>query len=108
MVGSAAVAPIPENRSFEDGHSYHADDSTRDIEERATVNLLVHAPPDTDDNGKGRVSGPAKCFPRFVSLYWPEKLLLVLQYGQLFALLWAFAREWPLPAFFRDASRCVL
>lgn len=45
---------------------------------------------------------------RGVSLYWPEKAVLLLQYGQLFALLWAFALAWPLPTLFGQVTRCVL
>ena len=63
-----------------------------------------------DNNGKTKVNRRNwRCLTctRSASLFWPEKLLLLLHYGQIFALLWAFARAWPLPAFFQDATRFV-
>jgi hypothetical protein len=42
---------------------------------------------------------------RRVSLFWVEKLWLVVQYGQLYALMWAFARAWPLPFVLRSNTR---
>jgi len=69
-----------------------------------------------DGNGKERRGGCASaCSPaawwqwlwhtRHTSLYWAEKWALCVQYGQLFALLWAFARPWPFPFQFRNRTR---
>ncbi|RYY34747.1 hypothetical protein EON62_03010 [archaeon] len=83
----------------------------------SVVNHAAHEEEARDGAG-GKRSGCARgkryfCTPsltphrRTVSLYWPEKLLLLLQYGQLFGLLWAFARPWPFPYLFRNRTRYV-
>jgi hypothetical protein len=103
--GAAMAGSLPRKSSAGEG-------GTR----RASVAGKPRAAAAEDANGKQRRAGCCTaCSPaawwhwlvntRHTSLYWAEKAALCVQYGQLFALLWAFARPWPFPFQFRNRTR---
>jgi hypothetical protein len=69
-----------------------------------------------DSAGRSGTPGHLRCchcctrqwHRRRVSLYWVEKFWLVVRLWQLFGLIWAFSRAWPLPFTLRNDTRWVV
>lgn len=114
MVGSNTVVPVIADRiatqrslryskSHESGHGNVADSTYT----HALAHDALTVPEDNSKEIRGARGGAwCSCLKRrHVSLFWPEKLWLFVCYGQVFGLWWTIARAWPLPAYFRDATR---